>query len=104
ASAAQPPAIVNVPAGQGFANFTVSTSSVSTNTAVTITGFLGNSSQSASFTVLRGAPAAPGTPSLLGPADAAQPAQPITLTWTSVANAASYEIQVDDSSTFTAPL
>src|SRR5439155_1444571 len=49
-------------------------------------------------------PATPGTPSLSSPADGASPAQPVTLTWTAASNAASYEIQVDDNSTFTVPL
>src|SRR5262249_12164395 len=106
ASAAQVPPIVTVPAGQGFASFTVTTSPVSANTLVTITGLLGSSTQSANLTVMPSTAPPPtrGAPSLLSPADGAQPAQPVTLTWTTVANAASYEIQVDDSSNFSAPL
>ena len=105
-SAAQVPPVVVVPAGLGFASFTVTTSPVSADTAVTITGFLGASTQSAPLTVLAAAPppTTPGTPSLLSPANGASPAQPVTLTWTAASNAASYEIQVDDSSTFTVPL
>src|SRR5262249_58398350 len=45
-----------------------------------------------------------GTPSLLSRANGASPAQPVTLTWSAASNAASYEIQVDDNSTFTVPL
>src|SRR5207249_2552642 len=72
-------------------------------------GFLGASTQSAPLTVLAAAPpplppTTPGTPSLLSPANGASPAQPVTLTWTAASKAASYEIQVDDSSTFTVPL
>jgi hypothetical protein len=106
ASAAQVQPVVNVPAGQGQANFTVTTFSVSTNTPVTITGFYGSSTQSANLTVMPGSspPSTPGTPSLLSPANAAQPAQPITLDWSDASNAASYDIQVDDSSSFTTPL
>jgi hypothetical protein len=105
-SAAQVPPVVIVPAGLGFASFTVTTSAVSANTQVTITGFLGSSTQSASLTVLPGSvtPPTPGTPSLLSPANDAQPAQPITLDWSNASNAASYDIQVDDSSSFTTPL
>src|SRR5438093_2937460 len=109
-SAAQVPPVVVVPAGLGFASFTVTTSPVSADTAVTITGFLGASTQSAPLTVLAAPPppppppATPGTPSLSSPADGASPAQPVTLTWTAASNAASYEIQVDDNSTFTVPL
>src|SRR5437867_94797 len=108
-SAARVPPVVVMPAGLGFASFTVTSSPVSADTAVTITGFLGASTQSAPLTVLAAPPpppppAAPGTPSLLSPANGASPAQPVTLTWTAASNAASYEIQVDDSSTFTVPL
>jgi hypothetical protein len=105
-SAAQVPPIVSVPAGQSFASFTVTTFPVSTNTQVTIAGFLGSSTQTASLTVMPSSapPPTPGTPSLLSPENGAQPAQPITFSWTAVSNAASYEIQVDDSSNFTTPL
>src|SRR5262249_7721316 len=66
---------------------------------------LGSASQSASLTVTAGGqPPTPGTPSLLSPANGAQPAQPITLDWSDAANAASYEIQIDDNNNFTAPL
>jgi hypothetical protein len=40
----------------------------------------------------------------LSPADNAKVAQPITFDWSDVANATSYEIQIDDSQNFTAPL
>jgi len=47
----------------------------------------------------------PGTPTLLSPANGATlVAQPIGFDWTDVVAANSYEIQVDDSSAFTAPL
>ena len=49
-------------------------------------------------------PATPGTPSLLAPANADTPPQPITFDWTNVTSAVWYTIQIDDSSTFTAPL
>ena len=53
-SAAQVPASVTVPAGQGFASFTITTSPVTADTSVTITGTYGVS-QSATITVLAGA-------------------------------------------------
>jgi hypothetical protein len=48
-------------------------------------------------------PPTPVAPTLLSPAADATPAQPVTFDWTDVANATSYQIQVDDSSTFSAP-
>ena len=50
-----------------------------------------------------GAPV-PAAPALLSPANADTPPQPITFDWSDVAGAASYTIQIDDSSAFTAPL
>jgi hypothetical protein len=49
-------------------------------------------------------PATPGTPTLLAPANADAPPQPITFDWSNVTSAVSYTIQIDDSSAFTAPL
>ena len=49
-------------------------------------------------------PPVPGAPSLVSPADDASVPQPVALDWSSVSNAASYEVQVDDSSSFTQPL
>ena len=104
-SAAQVPPVVAVPAGQSQATFTVTTVGVSTNTSVTITGFLGSATRSATLTVLAGSSAPPpGTPSLVSPADAATVPQPVALDWNDTSNAASYEIQVDDSNSFSAPL
>jgi hypothetical protein len=102
-SAAQVPPIVLVPAGLGFASFTVTTSPVSANTPVTITGFFGSSTQSASLTVMPSAapPPTPGTPSLLTPANDATLAQPILFDWTDTANAATYLIQISSSNSFT---
>ncbi|UUZ64432.1 FG-GAP-like repeat-containing protein [Polaromonas sp. P1-6] len=45
----------------------------------------------------------PSAPTLLSPANGATVAQPVTFDWNDVANATSYEIQVDDSSTIAAP-
>src|SRR6185369_2156468 len=100
---AKPPPVVNVPAGATSAGFTVTTSTVTANTGVTITAFLGSASRSAALTVTRGAapPPAPGTPTLQSPADGATVAQPIPFNWSDVANAATYLIQIATSSTFT---
>ncbi len=102
-SAAQVPPVVTVPAGQTQASFTVTTSPVSAGTPVTITAFAGSTTKSATVTVTSGSTTL-GTPTLISPANAATTAQPITLDWSDVPNAASYEIQIDDSSTFSAPL
>jgi hypothetical protein len=48
-------------------------------------------------------PPVPGTPSLIAPSDGATVVQPVTLDWTNVASAATYEVQVDNSSTISAP-
>ena len=103
--AASVPASVTVPAGATSATFPVTTTSVTADTAVTISGLL---RLSASTTLTVKAPAAPpptpGAPPLLSPADNATPAQPVTFDWSDVTAATSYEIQMDDSSAFTAPL
>ena len=48
-------------------------------------------------------PARPSAPSLLSPADGAIAAQPVTLDWTDVSGAVSYQVQVDNSSTIGSP-
>jgi hypothetical protein len=97
------PASVTVPAGATSASFTVSTSSVSATTSSTITGSFGGTSRSVALTV-NPASSTPTAPSLLSPANRATVAQPIAFDWTDVANAATYTIQIDSSSTFTTPL
>ena len=47
---------------------------------------------------------APAAPTLVAPANDAVVAQPVTLDWTNVTGAASYEVQVDNWSTIAAPL
>ena len=49
-------------------------------------------------------PAVPAAPTLVSPANASSPPQPITFDWNDVTGAVSYTIQIDDSSAFTAPL
>ena len=49
-------------------------------------------------------PAVPGAPTLVSPSNASSVPQPITFDWNDVPSASSYTIQVDDSSTFSAPL
>ena len=49
-------------------------------------------------------PPVPAAPGLLAPADNDTPPQPITFQWSVASGAASYTIQIDDSSAFSAPL
>ena len=92
------PASVTVAAGSSSTVFTVTTRSVTSSTTVTITAARGGVTRSAVLTVTRLA-----APSLLSPASGATPAQPVTLDWNDVTGAASYNLQVDNSSTFSAP-
>jgi hypothetical protein len=56
------------------------------------------------LTVNPAASGTPAAPSLVSPANTATGvAQPVVLDWSDVANAVSYEVQVDDSSTIAAP-
>jgi hypothetical protein len=102
------PASVTVPAGSPSATFTVTTTSVSVATTSTISAAWGSVTQTAALTVNPPAPPpppAPAAPALVSPADAAiGVAQPATLDWSDVSGATSYEVQVDDTSTISAPL
>ena len=98
-AAASEPASVTVPAGSTSRTFTVTTSAVSSPTAVNISGSFGGGTASATLTVN---PLA--APTLQTPANAATGvAQPVAFNWTDVTNAVDYEIQVDDTSTIAAP-
>ncbi len=115
-AAARAPGIVNVPAGQTSANFSVTTFAVSANTTVTITAFY-DTTRSANLTVTPGTaptptptptPPSAGTlpaPSLLSPAADARfaPGTNIIFDWSNVTGAASYTIQIDDQDTFPSP-
>jgi len=67
---AQAPPIVTVPAGQTSAAFTITTSAVTQNTFVTVTGTFGNGSKSGSFTLVPAAAGdtTPPTASITSPA------------------------------------
>ena len=104
---------VTIPAGSTTGGFNIFTSSVSTQTIVTISVSGGGVTRTADLTVNPSAPtptptptptATPAAPSLVSPAVDATVAQPIAFDWSDVANATSYEIQIDDSKNFTAPL
>ena len=98
---------VVIPAGSTTGGFNIFTNSVSTQTVVTISVSGGGVIKTADLTVNPTAPAPPPTPaapSLLSPAVDARVGQPISFDWSDVANATRYELQIDDSSNFTAPL
>ena len=95
------PASVTVGAGATSRTFTVTTSAVSSQTAVTISGSFAGVTRNAILTVSPGSPSAP---SLQSPANLATGvAQPVAFNWTDVPGAVDYEIQVDNSSTISAP-
>jgi len=99
-SAATVPASVTVPAGAASATFTVATTSVTASTSATISAIFGGITRTAVLTVN---PPAPAAPTLVSPAANATPAQPVVFDWSDVANAASYEIQIDDTSAIASP-
>ena len=98
---------VMIPAGSTTGGFNIFTSPVSTQTVVTISVSGGGVIKTADLTVNPAAPAPPPTPAaptLLSPASDAKAGQPITFDWSDVSNATRYEIQIDDSKNFSAPL
>jgi hypothetical protein len=101
------PSGVMIPAGSTTGGFDIFTSSVSVQTIVTISVSGGGVTRTANLTVNPAsapAPATPAAPDLLSPASNAKVTQPINFDWSDVSGATSYEIQIDDSSNFTAPL
>jgi hypothetical protein len=98
------PASIIVPAGATSASFSISTSPVTETTFSAITGSYGGVARTAVLT-LNPAPTgtAPPAPSLISPANDATPSQPVTFDWNDVANAASYEIQIDSTSSIASP-
>ncbi len=93
------PASITLAAGATSRTFAVTTSAVSSPTAVSISGSYGGATASATLTVN---PLA--APTLQSPANTATGvAQPVAFGWTDVADAVDYEIQVDNSSTISAP-
>jgi hypothetical protein len=70
---------------------------------------LGITGASPALAVLRNStgvtpPPTPSAPTLVSPGNDATPSQPVTFDWADVSAAASYQIQIDDSSTFSTPL
>ena len=102
-SVATVPASVTVSAGSTSRTFTVTTSSVSSSTPVTITGSAG-ATRTASLSVTPPSTSPPAAPSLVSPANGTTVTLPVTLDWSDVTGAAAYQIQIDNSSSFSAPL
>jgi len=100
-SATGVPASVTILAGATSRTFTVTTSAVANATTSTVSGSYGGNTRSATLGVN---PGPPGTPSLVSPANDARPAQPVALDWSDASGAASYIVEIDDGSTFSAPL
>ena len=94
------PASVTVPAGATSATFTVTTTGVTVTTPVTVSAV---ASVTRTATLTLNPPPTPAAPTLVAPANAATVAQPVTLDWSDVTNATSYEVQVDNTSTISAP-
>jgi hypothetical protein len=101
AAAATVPASVTVPAGSTSRTFTVTTQAVSSSTSSVITGTLGVS-RGATLAVNAGS-STPVAPTLVNPGNGATVALPVTLDWSDVSGAASYQVQVDDSSSISSP-
>jgi hypothetical protein len=111
------PGVANVPpsvgieAGQTSVPVGVLTGPVTSSTGVTISAAYNGATVSALLTVLLLTSPPPPTgslpaPSLVGPPHDARfaPGQAITFDWADIAGAASYNIQIDDSESFTSPL
>jgi hypothetical protein len=101
-SAVTTPGTVTVPAGSTSVDFAVTTSSVTASTSASVSAVYAGVTRTTTLTVN------PSTtlpaPSLVSPANgAAGVAQPVRLDWNNVANAVSYEVQVDNTSTISAP-
>jgi hypothetical protein len=77
---------------------------VTASTSASITATYAGVSRSASLSVTAAAGTTPAAPTLASPSNGATGVvQPPTLDWNDVANAASYEVQVDSSSTIASP-
>lgn len=105
-AAATLPTSVTIAAGATNATFTVTTNAVTTATTATITGSFGGVTQTATLTVNSAATGTLPAPSLLSPAADARfaPGTSIAFDWSDVTGAASYTIEIDDTSPIAAPL
>jgi hypothetical protein len=106
-SPATVPGSVTVPAGASSATFNVSTTAVSSTTQAKVWALL-NTTWGAVLTVEGGGSpppsgGTPAAPTLLAPGSGTSVSLPLTFDWNDVANATTYQIHVDDSSSFTTP-
>jgi hypothetical protein len=76
---------------------------VTSTTTATLTAAFAGVTRTAALTITAGAPSTPPAPALIAPPSGASVTLPVILDWGDVAGAASYGIQVDDSSSFSAP-
>ena len=102
------PSTVSVPTGQASATFTVSTAPVTATATVVISASYEDVTRSATLTITPSATPpgpTPAAPALVRPARDARfsPGQSITFDWSDVTGAASYTLQIDDASNFSAP-
>ena len=97
------PASVIVPAGATSGTATITTNPVTAPTSAMVSAAFAGVTRTATLTVTAPALPTPSAPSLVSPANGATVTLPVTLDWSDVSAAASYQIQVDDSSTFSAP-
>jgi hypothetical protein len=110
ASVATMPSSITVPAGATSASFQIVTKPVAETFNMNVFADLaGSPGRQALLIITAGSapppppPPTPAAPTLVAPAANATPAQPVGFDWNDVANAASYEIQIDNSSTISAP-
>ena len=110
ASVATMPSSITVPAGATSASFQIATKPVTETFNMNVFADLaGSPGRQALLIITAGSapppppPPTPAAPALVAPAANATPAQPVAVDWTDVTNAASYEIQIDNSSTISAP-
>jgi hypothetical protein len=100
------PASVTIAAGATSAGFTATTTAVTSATSVTLTATLAGVVRTATLAVNPVSATPLAAPSQLSPPvdSRVAPGTLITFDWTDVTGAASYTIQIDDNSSFPAPL
>ncbi len=105
AAVASVPAGVTIPAGATTASFTISTTSVTASTAVTISASYSGVTRTATISLVPAGATPLPAPSLVSPSNNARfsTGQSITFDWSDVAGAASYQLQIDDSSNLSSP-
>lgn len=105
-TAASVPPSVTVPVGASSASFAVNTAGVTANTVATLSATLGSVTRLGTFTVVPAGSGSLAAPALQSPANDARfnRGQTINFDWANVAGASTYQIQIDDASTFASTL